>query len=270
MKKTKKFLAIVLLCVILLTAFTAAGCSSVTGKLDKIKSAGKIIVYTDPNFQPFEFSGADGKPQGVDIEIANAIAAELGVEVSFTETKFDSILMAIKGGKGDIAISGFTITDERKKSVDFSNPYIESVQYLILPEGSDISVMEDLAGKKVGVAQGYTGQFIMEDETADEGVLAGTNTEIKEYNSAIDATLDLQAGRIDAVVMDEYVAQNIASQNSGIYAMALRYQSGELLAEEYGVAVAKGNEDLLEIINKVIKQIKEEDKIREWVIQYSE
>jgi len=262
----KKFLAFALLFLII---FAAAGCSSATGKLEKIQSSGKLIVYTDPNFQPFEFSGADGKPAGVDIEIAKAIAAELGVEVSFTETKFDSILMAIKGGKGDIAISGFTITDERKKSVDFSNPYIDSVQYLILPENSDIAVMEDLAGKKVGVALGYTGQFIMEDEI-DDGVLTGKNTSIEEYNSAIDATLDLQAGRIDAVVMDEYVAQNIASQNSGIKTIALSYQNGDLLAEEYGVVVAKGNEDLLDIINKVIKQIIDDGKIREWVVQYSE
>ena len=262
----KKILAFALLCVILLTA---AGCSSATGKLDKIKGAGKIAVYTDPNFQPFEFSGADGKPQGVDIEIAAAIAAELGVDVTFTETKFDSILMAVKGGKGDIAISGFTITDERKKSVDFSDPYINSVQYLILPEDSDIAVLEDLAGKKVGVALGYTGEFIMEDEVADGGVLNGSNTEIREYNSAIEAALDLNV-RIDAVVMDEYVAKNIVSQNSGIKAIELRYQNGDLLSEEYGVAVAKGNEDLLEIINNVIKRLIEEDKIREWVIQYSE
>ena len=263
----KKILAAALLIMII---FAAAGCSSATGKLGKIQSSGKLVVYTDPNFQPFEFPGTDGKPQGVDIEIAKAIAKELGAEVTFTETKFDSILMAVKGGKGDIAISGFTITEERKKSVDFSDPYIESVQYLILPEGSGVEVMEDLAGKKVGVAQGYTGQFLMEDEIDEGGVLEGTNTELKECNSAIDAALDLEAGRIDAVVMDEYVAKNIVAQRGGIYAIELRYKNGDLAAEEYGVLVAKGNEDLLDIINKVIKQIKEEDKIREWVIQFSE
>jgi len=261
----KKILAFVLLCVIV---FSAAGCSSATGKLEKIKDSGKMVVYTDPNFQPFEFQGANGVA-GVDIEIARAIAAELGVDVSFTETKFDSILMAIKGGKGDIAISGFTITEERQKSVDFSDPYIESVQYMILPAGSEIALMEDLAGKKIGVAQGYTGEFLIEDEI-DGGVLTGTNAEIKGYNSAIDATLDLKAGRIDVVVMDEYVAKNIVSTQDGIDTKELRYKNGDLAAEEYGVAVAKGNEDLLDIINTVIKRLIEEDKIREWVIQFSE
>ena len=260
----KKFLAFLLLGAILL----CAGCSSATGKLEKIKSSGKMTVYTDPNFSPFEFL-VDGKPTGVDIEIAKAIAAELGAkDIKFKEANFDSILMAIKDGKGDIAISGITISDERKESVDFSDPYINSVQYLILAEGSTIAVMEDLAGKKVGVAKGYTGQFLMEDEIKD-GVLAGAGTELLEYNSALEATIDLQNGRVEAVVMDEYVAKNIATQNNGIEAKELRYKDGSVASEEYGVALPKGNEDLLAIINGVIKKLLEEDKIREWVIQYS-
>jgi len=262
----KKFVILILLCMVFLTI---AGCASTTGKLEKIQSNGEIIVYTDPNFSPFEFLGADGIT-GVDIEIAKAIADELGVKATLKEANFDSILMAIKGGKGDIAISGFTITDERKKSVDFSVPYIESVQYLILPENSDIAVIDNLAGKKVGVAKGYTGQFLMEDEIADGGVLAGAGTTLSEYNSAMEATLDLKAGRIDAVVMDEYVAKNIAANNSGVETKALAYKNGDLAAEEYGVAVPKGNEDLLAKINEVIKRLIEEDRIREWVIKFSE
>jgi len=265
----KKFVLFILLCTVLFTALTITGCAPTAGKLEKITANGEIIVYTDPNFSPFEFLGADGVT-GVDIEIAKAIAAELNVKVTFQEANFDAILMSLKGGKGDIAISGFTITDERKKSVDFSDPYIESVQYLILPEGGATAVIEDLAGKKVGVAKGYTGQFLMEDELADGGVLAGSGTELKEYNSAMEAALDLKAGRIDAVVMDEYVAKNIVANNSGIETKALAYKNGGLASEEYGVAIPKGNGDLLAKINAVIKRLIEEDKIREWVIQFSE
>lgn len=262
----KKILAFVLLC---LFALSWAGCGSATGKLEKIKDSGKIVVYTDPNFSPFEFL-ADGKPVGVDIEIAGAIAAELGAEITFREANFDSILMAIKGGKGDIAISGFTITDERKESVDFSVPYIKSVQYLILAEGSDIAVLEDLAGKTVGVAKGYTGQFLMEDETAEGGVLEGAGVELKECNSALEAALELSNGRVDAVVMDEYVAKNVALQNAGLTAIELLYKDGSSAAEEYGVAVPKGNEDLLKVIDEVIGRLISDDKIREWVVEYSE
>ena len=263
----KKVLALILVCIM---ALMAAGCSTATGKYESILKKGKIEVSTASDFPPFEFPGADGV-QGVDIEIAKAIAAELGVDVVINESNFDSILMDIKSGKGDIAISGFTITDERKASVDFSDPYIDSVQYLILPEGSDIVVLEDLAGKKIGVALGYTGQFLIEDELAEGGALEGTNKDnMKIYNSAREAALDLKAGRIDAVVMDEYVAKNIASKDSGIEAKELRYENGEIASEEYGVMVAKGNEDLLLIINKVIKNLIGLGKIREWVIQYSE
>jgi len=262
----KKIFALVLLCAVI---FSAAACASATGKLEKIQNSGKIVVYTDPNFSPFEFL-ADGKPVGVDIEIAKAIAAELGADAEFKEANFDSILMAIKGGKGDMAISGFTITDERKESVDFSVPYIKSVQYLILNEGSDISSIEDLAGKTVGVAKGYTGQFLMEDEMDEGGVLEGAGVELRECNSALEAALELQNNRVDAVVMDEYVAKNIAQQNSGLVAIELLYGDGSSAAEEYGVAVPKGNEDLLEIIDKVIGRLISEDKIREWVVEYSQ
>ena len=137
--------------------------------------------------------------------------------------------------------------------------------------------MEDLAGKKVGVAKGYTGQFLMEGETAKddtgkEGVLYNKNTEINTYNSAVDAVLDLQNGRIDAVVMDQYVAENIASkpENTNIQAIKLSYQNGDVASEEYGVAVPKGNEDLLEKINQVIEQLKADNKIPGWVVQFSE
>lgn len=252
---------------------TAAGCASEGEKLAQIKESGKLVVYTDPNFPPFEFLGANGVV-GVDMEIGKAIAEELGVEMVVEESEFDAILMAVKGGKGDIAITGMTIREDRKESVDFSVPYINSIQYLLLPEGSDVEFMEDLAGKTVGVALGYSGQFLMEDEMGvsddgTEGVLYGKDTQLKDYNSAMEAMLDMQNGRTEAVVMDEYVAKNIAANNSGVKAVELRYLDGAIASEEYGVAVAKGNEDLLKIIDKVIKRLIDEDKIREWMIQFS-
>lgn len=269
----KRVLAFVL---VLIISLTVAGCSSGTdSKLADIQKNKQLVIYTDPNFPPFEIIGANKEVAGVDIEIGKAIAEELGVSAKFTEANFDSILMAIKGGKGDIAISGMTITEERKKSVDFSEPYIESVQYLILREDSSIKVMEDLAGKKVGVAKGYTGSFLMEDETSvgedgTEGVLYNQNTELREYNSAMEAALDLKAKRIDAVVMDEYVAKNIVTKNTGMVTRELRYENGDLAAEEYGVVIPKGNEDLVDAINQVIQRLVNEDKIREWVVQFSE
>lgn len=267
MKKYFKFISFSI--VLAMVALTVASCASTGGKLAKIQEAGEMVVYTTPNFPPFEFPGVNGI-EGVDIEVANAIAEELGVASKVEEAEFDSIISALKGGKGDIAIAGFTITDERKKSVDFSDPYIKSYQYLIVAEGSEIAVMEDLAGKNVGVALGYTGNFVIEYEIGEEGVLAGTNTTMREYKNAMEATLDLIAGRIDAVVMDEFVAKTITAQNSGIVAKQLTYKDGSLVEEEYGVAVPKDNSDLLEKINSVIKRLKDEGKIEEWLVQFSE
>lgn len=259
----------VLLAVAIIASFMS--CNRATGKLKKVQSAGKIVVYTDPNFPPFEFIGRDQAVIGVDIEIARAIAQELGVTLEIQEATFDSIITAIKAGRGDIAISGFTITDERKESVDFSIPYIESIQYLILLETNEtISTMESLAGRNIGVAKGYSGQFWIDDEIDEGGVLYGTNVTVMEYNNAMDATLDLRAGRIEVVVMDEYVAKNIVAASNGLKTIPLQYSNGELAAEEYGVMVAKGNEDLLEIINTVVSRLIAENKIAEWVVLFSE
>jgi polar amino acid transport system substrate-binding protein len=179
--------------------------------------------------------------------------------------------MSIKGGKGDIAISGFTITEERKNSVDFSDPYINSIQYMILPEGSDLKVIEDLAGRKIGVAKGYTGSLLIDDEiNLDDGVLFGTGATFTEYPSAMEASLDLLNGKVEAVIMDEHVAKNIAEINAGLIAFELSYADGQIAAEEYGVVVPKDNRELLARINAVIASLKSNNKIEEWVLQYSE
>ena len=264
----KKIVALLLVFVLLMTI---ASCGGATGKLKSVQSTGKIVVYTDPNFPPFEFIGANQTPVGVDMEIARAIAGELGVSLEIQEADFDSITTAIKGGRGDIAVSGFTITEERKQSVDFSRPYINSVQYLILMESDGtISTMESLAGLNIGVAKGYSGQFWIEDEMDEGGALYGTGVSVMEYNNAMDATLDLRAGRINAVVMDEYVAKSIVSAGTGLKTIPLQYEDGELAAEEYGVLVAKGNDDLLRIINSVLDKLIADGKIAEWVVSFSE
>ena len=258
---------ILMVALVLILTLSLVACGGTSDKLASIEKAKKIVVYTDPNFPPFEFIENSG-PEGVDIEIAKAIGEALGVEVEFSESNFDAIVMAIKGGKGDIAISGMTITDERKQSVDFSDPYITSVQYLILPEDSKITTVESLEGQKIGVAKGYTGSFLVEDDIA-EGVLKDKGASFTEYPSAMEATLDLTNGKVAAVVMDEYVAKNIAEKNDGLKAVELKFEDGSNAAEDYGVVVPKGNEDLLKKINEVIKQLRDDGKIEEWIIQFA-
>ncbi|MDR3121675.1 MAG: transporter substrate-binding domain-containing protein, partial [Clostridiales bacterium] len=240
-----------------------------SGKLASIQREGKLVVYTDPNFYPFEFPGTEGI-EGVDVEIAKAIAAELGVTPEFLESKFDAIITSLKDGKGDIAISGITITEDRKRNVDFSEPYINSIQYLILPAGSARAAIEDLAGKKIGVAKGYTGSLLINDEiNKEDGALFGKGSSFTEYPSAMEAVLDLLNGKNDAVIMDEYVAKSIVSTRAELIAIELTYADGVVAAEEYGVAVPKGNANLLEKINITIRRLKEAGLVKEWVLQYS-
>ncbi len=185
-----------------------------------------------------------------------------------TNADFEGIITGLASGKGDIAISGFTITEERKKEVDFSNPYINSIQYLILPKDSAIKTMEDLAGKRVAAAMGYTGDIILNDEIK-EGVLKDKDVENTTVNSALDGSLDVANGKFDALIMDEHVAKKIASENENLTAIELVYANGTLVAEEYGVAVPKDKPELLAAVNKVIDRLIADQKIEEWVVEHS-
>jgi polar amino acid transport system substrate-binding protein len=226
-------------------------------------------MYTNAEFPPYETIGEGGEIVGVDVEIGKAIAAELGVELKIENAPFDSIVTSISSGKGDMAITGLTITDERKKNIDFSVPYMVSVQYFIVADGSPITTVEDIAGLKVGAQTGTTGEMMMSDEIS-KGVLKDTNTEpVVQYNSAPIAMEGLNSGKIDAVIIDEQVAKQIASLNEGFTAIPANYKSGSPMTEQYGVGIQKGNEDLLEVIDKVVEKLVSEGKIDEWVEQYT-
>jgi polar amino acid transport system substrate-binding protein len=241
---------------------------SAASKVDAIKEAGEFVVYTNAEFAPYEYLGENGEIVGSDIELAQAIADELGVELKVENAAFDGLVASIASGKGDACISGVTITDERKGQVDFSTPYESSIQYMVLPEDSTAQVVEDLAGMNIGVQTGTTGQMFVEDDI-NTGVLKGTDAQFKPYNSAPIAMEDLKNGRLDAVVIDEQVALQLANQNEGYKAVAMNYENGDPVGEEFGVAIQKGNDDLLEVINAVIEKLLAEDKYAEWVTEYS-
>ena len=253
---------IALLLAVTLLMLLPVGCSSTDEEKDTIE------VYLNANFPPFEYMEGT-EIMGVDVDIAREIAKDLGKDVTFQNADFDGICTSIASGKGDMAISGITITDERKEQVDFSKPYVKSVQYLILPEGSEIKIVEDLAGKRVGAPVGYTGQLIISDEIED-GVLKDANTELKTYKSAIEGAQDILNNKLDAVVMDELVAQKIAGDTDGLVAIKMVYADGSAAEEEYGVAIKKGQPELLEKINATIDRLVSEVKIDEFILNHSD
>ncbi|MDR0424103.1 MAG: transporter substrate-binding domain-containing protein [Clostridiales Family XIII bacterium] len=272
--------------VLLLVAVAMAGCgggggdadqidpetgkpSTKTGKLSQIKDAGYIVMYTNAEFPPYEF--LDGNDiVGVDVEIGRAIADEIGVELEVVNADFGGLVASIASGKGDVGISGITVTEDRKREVDFSVPYVDSVQYLIIPEDSGIRFVEDLATKTIGVQTGTTGSMLVEDEI-NVGVLkAEGGAELRQYTSAPIAMQDLLNGRLDAVVIDELVAIALAGENPGYTAKPFIYSAGTPMTEQFAVAVAKGNEDLLAVIDKVVGEMVEDGLIEHYIQQYSE
>ena len=279
----KKIIALVLIAALFVTL--AAACATPADKntdgaeataVEKIKANGKIVMYCNANFPPYEYLNGT-EVVGIDVEIGKAIAEKLGVTLEIKNTAFDGIVVAIASGSGDMAITGMTITEERKLEVDFSNPYINSVQYLILKEDSDLETVESLAGMRVAAVLGYTGSLILGDEllpggevlengeVTEPGVLAGSGMVLSDYNSAGDATLALTSGKADAVIMDEMVAKSIVASIGGLKAVKLTYEDGSDTAEEYGVAIQKGKEDLLAVINEVIDELVANGKIEEFM-----
>lgn len=251
------------------------GCSSnalETQSVSAIKESGKIVMYTEASFMPWEYTNGDDV-MGVDVEIALAIAEELGVELEVKNVKFDTIVAAVQTGKAAFGAAGMTVTDERKESVDFSIEYYTSMQYVITKDGVSYTSLADLAGKKVGVQLGTTGDFLIsdaingweEDGEHVAGDLEGKGTELKQYASPLEAAQDLINGKIDAVVVDKLPAENIVANNEGIVCEKI----ADAEPESYGICVAKGNEELLEVINKVLKEMIDEGLIEQYVIAHS-
>jgi len=265
------------LSVLIATILAAAFLTGCFGKkkdghfTSQIKAKGKIVVYTNPEFPPYEYMGANGQIEGAEIEMVKKIAEKLGVKAEFVSAEFDSIIGSVTTGKADLGASGFTINDERKQVVSFSIPFVVSVQYLIIPENSPIKTVEDLAGKKIGGQNGTTG-FMMVEDCINKGILKGTNTVAKSYNNAPDAVVAMRAGQVDAVVIDDLVAKSLAKRNPGFKAIEMLTKEGKGLdlPEEFGLMVNKGNEDILVICNDVISEMRANGSLEEIINKHQD
>lgn len=233
-----------------------------TAEGDAVVSAladGVLTVGTNAEFPPFEYVGDDGEPDGFDMALIRAIGEKLGVEVKIENMEFASLVTSI-GSKIDVAIAGMTVTDERKETVNFSDAYYQAVQYVIIPEGSDIATADDLVGKAIGVQLGTTGDFIASD-IAD--------TTVSQYNKAVDAVNDLVNGKVDCVIIDKNPALVFESKFEGkvVVIDGAQFDFG---VEEYAIAMSKEDADLLEKINGALAEIKADGTFDELVKTYIE
>jgi len=200
----------------------------------------KIVVATDATWPPMEYVDENKDIVGFDIDLMNAIAQEAGLEVEYRNVAWDGIFAGLAAGEYDAVISSVTITDERKAQYDFSEPYINAGQIVVVQADSDITGPDGLSGYTVGAQLSTTGAFAVQEM---EGVT------LKEYDEVGLAFEDLVAGRIDAVVCDTPVAADFALQREE-YSAKLKIVGDSFTEEYYGILVQKGNSDLLAKINK--------------------
>lgn len=224
--------------------------------LEEIQAGGKLVVATNATFAPFEYI-FENKPVGVDMDVANEIATELGVESEILDLEFASIIESVKTGKANIAIAGITKNEERLKQVDMSDEYITSAQYLITTKDSKL-ISENLEEAIIGVQEGTTGDLYASDEVITK--------EVKRYSAIATAANDLINGRIDGIIIDKLPADNIIATTGD----KLKIEDTALTEESYAIVVAKGNTALLDVINGVIAKLKEQGKIDEFLLKHIE
>lgn len=214
-----------------------------------------IVMVTEAGFAPYEYY-EDGKIVGVDIDIAKEIANAVGKKLEVKDVAFDSIINELKSGKADFAAAGMSITEERLKEVDFSVEYTTSRQVAIVKVGSNITSIDKIYDKKIAVQLGSVADLYFTEEYPSIDLVRQ-----KKYLSMVE---DLKANKIDVMVMDYLPAKEIVANNTEI-----KMLDGFIFEDSYGLAVKKGNTELLGKINEVLTRLMNENKIESYIINHS-
>ena len=218
-------------------------------------TAGKLTMSTNAAFPPYEMTTDSGDFEGIDVEVAGAIAEKLGLELQVDDMDFDAALLAAQNGKSDMVMAGVTVTDERLKVMDFSDTYAEGIQSIIVPEDSDIATADDLSGKAIGTQRGTTGYIYCTDDFGEDNVIA--------YDDGLTAVQALNNGQVDAVVIDNAPAKEFVEANPGLKILDTAYAQ-----EDYAIGVAKGNTELLNAINGALEELKADGTLQAIVDKY--
>ena len=256
----KKLLAVILT-VAMVFAFTACGGGSTDENGLSTVQAGKLHMATNAAFPPYEMTDDSGGFEGIDVEIAEKIAAKLGLELVVDDMDFSSVLTSVQGGKADIAMAGLTVTPDRQKNVDFTDSYATGVQVVIVPEDSDIKTIDDLAkDKMIGTQEGTTG-FIYCSDTPENGGFGEDH--VIAYTNGATAIQALLAGKVNAVIIDSQPAKEFVAANDG-----LKILETEFVSEDYAIGVSKDNPELLEAVNNALKELIEDGTVQEILDKY--
>lgn len=249
----KKILGLVLVSVFIVSM---AGCGPKKadgGSTDSNKEEKTLVMATNAEFPPYEYYEGD-KIVGIDVDIAQAIAKELGMKLKVEDMSFDSIIAAVSGGKAQIGAAGMTVTEERLQNVDFTDTYATGTQVIIVKEDSEIGQPDDLKGKKVGVQLGTTGDIFAEEIK---------DVSIERYNKGFEAVQALGQGKIDAVIIDGQPAKKFVEE-----AKELKILDEAFTKEAYAIAIKKGNDELKDNINKALADLGSSGKLDEIISKY--
>lgn len=253
----------------------AAGCGGDSGKkeaaagqaaqgkvMQQIKERGKIIVGTAPGYPPYEFLDATKSEKtiiGVDMELAQKLADKLGVSLEVQDMTFQSLLSSLASGKIDIAIAGINPTDERRKTMDFSDNYLPTEQKLMIrTEDKDkYHTLEDFTGKAIGVQKSTTQETVAQAEIKDAHMVALTKIP--------DAVLELKHGKVDGVVVEGISGRQYLIYNDDLMFTDVKFKNG---VKNSAAALQQGNEDLLAVVNEVIRENTENGNFAKWEDEY--
>lgn len=220
------------------------------------KNDDKLVMVTEAGFAPYEYRDSSGIV-GVDVDIAHEIASAMGKELEIKDVAFDSLINELNSGKADFAAAGMSISEERKKEVDFSIEYVSSKQVIVVRKDyNKIKSVNDLNGKTISVQLGSVADSYVNNNYK--------NSKIVRQKKFLSAAEDVKAKKADCIVMDELPAKELVKNNSELTILSI-----ELFTDKYAIAVKKGNTELLNKINEVLEKLIEEGKIEEFIINHS-
>ena len=220
----------------------------------KTVEAGKLIMSTNAAFPPYEMVADDGSFEGIDVEVAGAIAEKLGLELVVDDMDFDAALLAVQQNKSDIVMAGVTVTEDRQLVMNFSDSYATGVQVVIVKEGSDVT-LDNLGEKMIGTQRGTTGYIYTSDDYGDDHVTA--------YDNGASAVQALINGQVDCVVIDSAPAEAFVAANAGLTILDTEY-----VTENYAIGVNKDNTALLDAINQALAELTADGTVQSIVDKY--
>ena len=218
-----------------------------------------LVMATNAFFEPYEYYEGD-EIVGIDAEVGKAIADKLGMDFQISDVEFDAIIPNVQSGKASMGMAGMTVTEDRKKNVNFTRSYATGIQVVIVPEGSDITSIDDMEGKKIGVQQGTTGDIYCSDSPENGGF---GEENVTRYNKGSDAVMALLSGKVDCVVIDNEPAKSFVAANEG-----LQILDTEFANEDYAICIAKDNEELLEKVDTALGELIDDGTVQKIVDKY--